>query len=319
MSMTNALNPIPSTRVVLFSRSADIGYIGEALRAACPVLDVVRWPDPACASAEVAIGWDAPPGIYQQLPALKLVHSIAAGVDNLIEGQDLQGVPLCRVVDPRLAEGMVQYVLWGVLHFHRQFDAAIRNQARQVWQRPVQTRAASCRVGLLGMGELGAAVARQLTALGYSVSGWSRTPKHLPGVKGFHAEEGLDAMLPETDILVCLLPLTPATQGILNGRLFDRLPEGACLIQCGRGRQLVESDLRAALESGRLRGALVDVFEREPLDEQSPLWTAPGVWVTPHMATMADTATVVEQVLGNIARLHARQPLLNQVDLARGY
>jgi len=310
---------IPPTRVALFSRSADIGYIGEALRAACPALEVVQWPNPACATAEVAIGWDAPPGIYQQLPALKLVHSIAAGVDNLIDGHDLQGVPLCRVVDPRLVAGMVQYVLWGVLHFHRRFDVVIHNQASRVWKRPVQTRAESCRVGILGMGELGGVVARQLTALGYRVSGWSRTPKQLPGVKGFHAEAGLDAMLPETDILICLLPLTPATQGLLDKRLFARLPEGACLIQCGRGRQLVEDDLRAALASRRLRGALVDVFECEPLEAQHPLWTAPGVWVTPHMATMADTATVVEQVLDNIARLHAGQALLNPVDIARGY
>jgi len=307
------------TTVALLSQSADLDFLRPLLQAVDPTLDVRTWPDPRCLEAEVAVCWQTPPGLYAQMPRLKLVHSIAAGVDNVVAGQELRDLPVCRVVDPMLAEGMLQFVLWSVLYFHRQLDAALASQRSKVWKRPPQTPAAACRVGLMGLGELGGHIAARLPSLGYSVSGWSRTPREMPGVTLFSGEAGYNAFLAQTDVLVCLLPLTAHTRGILGRRTFDALPRGSALIHCGRGEHLVENDLLAALGSGQLRGAVVDVFAQEPLPPEHPLWSTPGMVVTPHMATMATFDVVVQQVARNVAQWRADRPLFNQVDTARGY
>ena len=307
------------TRIALISQSANLAYFAPLVQAAAPELDVVVWPDPAFREAEVAMCWNAPPGVYAQMPRLRLVHSIAAGVDNVVAGQDLRGLPVCRVVDPKLADGMVQYVLWSVLHFHRRIDVAMANQRNRVWQRPLQTPAADCRVGLMGLGKLGGAIARSLLGLGYAVNGWSRSAHDIEGAAVFSGAEAFDDFLGKTDVLVCVLPLTDATRGILGKRTFDALPRGAAVVNCGRGEHLVASDLLAALDSGQLRGAVLDVFASEPLPQDDPLWQAPGVVVTPHMATMASSAVVAQQVVDNVRRLEAGQPLHNAVDMSRGY
>jgi glyoxylate/hydroxypyruvate reductase A len=307
------------TTVALLSRTANLDFLRPLLQAVDPSLDVFTWPDPRALQAEVAVCWQTPPDLYAQMPNLKLVHSIAAGVDNVVAGQDLRGLPVCRVVDPMLAEGMLQFVLWGVLHFHRKLDAALASQRVREWKRPLQTPAASCRVGLMGLGELGGLIAARLPALGYTVSGWARTAREVPGITVFSGDDQYDAFLAQTDVLVCLLPLTEQTRGILGRRTFEALPKGAALIHCGRGEHLVEGDLIAALGSGQLRGAVVDVFEQEPLPQDHPLWTTPGVVVTPHMATMATYDVVVGQVARNIAQMRSGAALFNQVDTARGY
>lgn len=307
------------TTLALLSRSADLGFLKPLFAEAAPHVDVVVWPNPRCLRAEVAVCWDSPRGIYGDMPNLKLVHSIAAGVDNVVAEQDLRGLPVCRVVDPMLAEGMWQFVLWGVLYYHRKIDQAFASQRSSEWKRPLQTPASASRVGVMGLGELGGLVAARLPALGYSVNGWARSPREIAGVTVYSGEAGLADFLAATDILVCLLPLTQQTCGILDRRTFDALPEGAALIHCGRGEHLVEADLMAALDSGRLRGAVVDVFEREPLRPDHPLWTHTGMVVTPHMATMAAFPVVVQQVLRNVGQIEAGQPLFNAVDMTRGY
>lgn len=307
------------TTVALLSRTANLEFLRPLLMAADPTLDIVTWPDPRCLEAEVAVCWNSPPGVYAQMPRLRLVHSIAAGVDNVVADQDVSQLPVCRVVDPMLAEGMLQFVLWGVLHFHRKIDQALANQRIQEWKRPLQTPASSCRVGLMGMGELGGHIAKRLPSFGYPVSGWARSPREIPGVTMFSGDEGYDAFLAQIDVLVCLLPLTAQTRGILGERTFSALPKGAALIHVGRGEHLVEADLIAALESGQLRGAVVDVFEKEPLPAGHPLWTTPGVVVTPHMATMATYDVVAQQVARNIGQMRDGAPYFNQVDMARGY
>ncbi|MDB5999107.1 MAG: glyoxylate/hydroxypyruvate reductase [Rhizobacter sp.] len=307
------------TIAALLSRSIDLSFLKPLLERADPTLDLVVWPDPRFAEAEVAICWDPPRGIYTQMPRLRLVHSIAAGVDNVVAEQELRGLPVCRVVDPMLAEGMLQFVLWGVLYYHRKIDLVQASQRREEWKRPGQTLAATCRVGLMGLGEIGGHIARRLPLLGYPVSGWSRTPREIAGVTVFSGTEGFDAFLAQTDVLVCLLPLTAQTRGILNSRTFNALPKGAALIHVGRGEHLVEADLADALASGQLRGAIVDVFEKEPLPQGHPFWNMPGVMVTPHMATMAGFPVIAAQVAHNIGRLGQGVPLLNTVDMARGY
>lgn len=307
------------TRVALISQSAKLDYFVPLLREAAPELEVVVWPDPAFREAEVAMCWNAPAGVYAQMPRLRLVHSIAAGVDNVVAGQDLRGLPVCRVVDPKLAEGMVQYVLWSVLHFHRRLDLAQANQRARIWQRPPLQAASECCVGLMGLGQLGTPIARALLGLGYAVNGWSRSAHALDGLTLYRGAEALPDFLAATDVLVCVLPLTEATRGILNRDTFDALPRGAAIVNCGRGEHLVAPDLLAALDSGQLRGAVLDVFAHEPLPADDPLWAAPGVVVTPHMATMASSSVVAQQVAQNVRRLVAGEPLVNQVDPGRGY
>jgi glyoxylate/hydroxypyruvate reductase A len=307
------------TTAALLSRSANLSFLVPLLQKADPTLDVVVWPDPRFVEAEVAICWNSPPGVYAQMPKLRLVHSIAAGVDNVIAEQELRDLPVCRVLDPMLAEGMLQFVLWGVIYYHRKIDEAQRSQLVAEWKRPPQTLASSCRVGLMGLGEIGGHLARRLPLLGYTVSGWSRTPREIPGVTVFSGEDGFDDFLAQTDVLVCLLPLTSATRGLLSKRVFDALPAGAALIHVGRGEHLVEDDLASALASGHLRGAIIDVFEQEPLRPDHPFWTLPGVVVTPHMATMNGYDVIAAQVAANTARLVRGEPLVNTVDVERGY
>ena len=307
------------TPLALFSRRHDLSFLKPMLEAADPALDIVCWPDPRCAEAEVAVGWEVPPGLYDQMPRLKLVHGIAAGVDNLIAGQDLHGAAVCRVVDPMLAEGMLQFVLWAVLHFHRRLDLALAQQSRREWKRPEQVPAARCRVGLMGLGEMGGRIASVLPTLGYTVNGWSRTARRLDRVQTWHGDAGLAPFLAASDVLVCLLPLTDATRGILDRRLYAQLPAGAALVHCGRGEHLVEQDLLDALAGGRLRGAVLDVFETEPLPSTHPFWATPGLVVTPHMATMAGFDVVTAQIADNVARWRDGRPLRHRVDLGRGY
>jgi glyoxylate/hydroxypyruvate reductase A len=307
------------TRVALVSQSADLSFLQPMLVSADPSLDVVVWPDERCFDAEVAVCWNTPPGLYSRMPKLRLVHSIAAGVDNVVAGQDLRGLSVCRVADQALAAGMLQFVLWGVLYFHRRLDEVLTNQRDRNWVRPPQIPASEYRIGLMGLGELGGHVARQLCGLGYSVRGWSRTPREIPGVSVISGESGYEEFLSCTDVLVCLLPLTPQTRGILGARTFAAMPKGSALIHCGRGEHLIENECIAALRSGQLRGAVIDVFQHEPLAPEHALWTTPGVVVTPHMATMAANDVIVEQVVRNIGLLLRDEPLLNQVDSARGY
>ncbi len=307
------------TTLALFSKDFDLSFIKPMLEAADPLLDVVIWPDPRFKEAEVAAGWIAPPGMYDAMPRLKLVHSIAAGVDNITAGHDLRDASVCRVVDPMLAEGMLQFVLWAVLYYHRKIDAAFASQSRREWARPVQTPASSCRVGLMGLGEMGGRIAQVLPTFGYTVSGWSRTPRQIENVTTYSGEDGLEPFLASTDVLVCLLPLTDSTRGILGKQVFGKLPKGATLVHCGRGEHLVEQDLLDAVASGQLRGAVVDVFEKEPLPAEHPFWTTPGIVVTPHMATMAAFDVVIAQIVRNVQQMRKGEAYFNAVDLTRGY
>jgi glyoxylate/hydroxypyruvate reductase A len=307
------------TRVALISKSAKLGYFGPLLQERVPGLEVVVWPDAGLEDADVAVCWNAPAGVYAHMPKLRLIHSIAAGVDNVVGGQETRGLPVCRVVDPGLVKGMVEYVLWSVLYFHRRLDVAMANQRETRWDRPAQRAAADCRVGVMGAGNLGGAIVQRLSEMGYPVSVWSRSRRDIAGAETFAGQAEFKDFLATSEILVCLLPLTDETRGILCQGTFDALPRGAAIVNCGRGEHLVAPDLLAALASGQLRGAVLDVFAHEPLAADDPLWRTPGVVVTPHMASMASSGVVATQIADNIMRLVAGQALHNEVDMARGY
>jgi glyoxylate/hydroxypyruvate reductase A len=303
------------TRVILLSESIDMMPFAAPLLDALPDARIVS---PDSNEAEVAVCWQPPLGALARVAGLNLIHSIAAGADHILRDPALPDVPLCRVVDPLHAQGMTEFVMWGVLHFHRRIDHVMANQPHEIWDRPEQVAARDRTIGVMGLGALGLKVAGDLHRAGFKVRGWSRESKSLPGIETFNATQ-LEPFLAEVDILVCLLPLTATTNGILDRELFAMLPRGARLIHVGRGAHLVAEDAIAALESGQLGGAVIDVFEQEPLVQGHPLWRAPNLIVTPHMASVASAVCIGEQIAANIRRLKRGEPLANQVDLIKGY
>jgi phosphoglycerate dehydrogenase-like enzyme len=210
-------------------------------------------------------------------------------------------------------------VLLNVLRFHRQDPEYRTLQAARRWEELPAPDTASRRVGILGLGELGGAAAAALSALGFPVMGWSRAPKDRRGVECFHGPGGFDAMLPRADILVCLLPLTPETRGVLDRRALGLLPRGAFLLNAARGGHVVQDDLLAALDSGRIAAAALDVFEPEPLPPEHPFWSHPRVVMTPHAASITIPSSAAPQVVENLRRARSGRPLLNLVDFGAGY
>ena len=308
------------TRVVLLSATDDLRSLQAQLREQAPDLEVFMQGEPGATEAEVAACWRPPVGSLGALENLRLVHSVAAGIDNLLHDPSLPlHVPVCRIVDPDHRQGMAEYVLWGVLHFHRHFDEVLARQPSGRWQTPPQRTALECRVGVLGLGALGAHAAGLLAQLGFSVRGWARSAKDIASVETYAGPEQLPAFLDGLHILVCLLPLTAETRGLLDAQAFARLAPGAGLINCGRGEHVVRADLLDALDSGQLRGAVLDVFEEEPLPADDPLWRHPRLSLTPHMASVASEASVARQLIANIRRLEQGEPLLNSADPRNGY
>jgi glyoxylate/hydroxypyruvate reductase len=290
------------------------------LQARIPDLDVRIWPEVGdLAEIDLALVWRPPPGELARYPNLRAILSLGAGIDGLIADPELPDVPIARMVDPSLTRTMTEYVLLAVLRHHREFDRFERAQRAREWAYAFPPQAADRRVGIMGLGELGAAAAGRLVAQGFQVLGWSRGPKVLDGVVSYAGRSELNTFLHRTEILVCLLPLTAETVGILDAATFAELPHGACVINVARGQHLVENDLVHALDSGRLAGATLDVFREEPLPPGSPLWSNPKVLVTPHVASYSLPATAADGVAANIRRALAGEPLLHQVDRARGY
>lgn len=308
------------TTVVLLSRDTLLlGQLQKAFAQHAPALKVVLADHPDAAEAEVAACWYPPAGSLGRLPGLRLVHSVAAGVDHLSTDPSGPSVPVCRVVDPDHRRGMTEYVRWAVLHYHRDFDRVAAQQRQNQWLRHPQRPASQFKVGVMGLGSLGSAIAADLTGAGYEVRGWSRSARQLPGVMCYHGAPSFDEFLEQLDMLVNLLPLTDATRGILCQQTFSKLKPGAAIVNGGRGQHLQIDDLQLALTSGQLRGAVLDVFEHEPLSVDHPLWQMPGVVVTPHMASAAAHDCIVRQVAENTRRLIACEALNNLVDPSQGY
>ena len=298
----------------------------ERMRALAPQRDIRLWPQRVGDPADVAYvcAWHAPRGLFARLPHLKAIFSLGAGVDHVFADLDLPDVPVVRIVDPDLTMRMTEYVVLHVLMHHRRQRLYDAQQRERAWREHEQVPASAVAVGVMGLGVLGRAAALALRSLGFRVAGWSRTPKTLPDVETFRGDDGLDAFLRRTEILVCLLPATPATQGMLDLKLIRKLKRdgaagGAYLINAARGALQVDADILAALEEGSLAGATLDVFAREPLAAASPLWRHPTVTITPHNAGASDPRALVANVLRQIERFEAGLPLEHVVDRALGY
>ena len=293
-----------------------------ALLAVDPSLEIRLFPDTGNpAEIEAAVVWTAHDMMeLRRYPNLKLIVSMGAGVDHLLRPPGPPpGIPVARLKDVLLTSAMAEWVLLNVLRFHRQDPEYRALQQRKEWLELSAPSTSERRIGILGIGELGSASARVLTALGFPVMGWSRSAKALHGVQTFHGADGLMAMAAQSDILICLLPLTPETRGVLNAKLLSALPRGAYVINGARGGHMVAQDMLAALDSGHIAGAALDVFEPEPLPPESPFWSHPKVFMTPHAASITIPSSVAPQVVENIHSMRAGRPLINLVDFSLGY
>lgn len=284
------------------------------LERALPQDRFVTTPD---ASVDVAIIATPPAGALAKLANVKFIQSLWMGVEKLLADPGLpKGVPLARLIDPGMVAAMSESVIGHVLDWHRHHYRYRAQQAERQWRRRKQYLASDRVVGILGLGELGSDAAKKLVALGFNVAGYSRRPKQLPGVQSFTE---LAPLLRITDALVCLLPLTRETRGILNGRNLALLKKYGCVINLARGGHLVIADLMHALDSGHLAHAYLDVFDTEPLPASDPLWKHPGVTVTPHCAALTEPRTAIPKIVENIERLRRGETPHHLVDFTAGY
>ncbi len=286
-----------------------------------PGIDIRIWPDTgAVDEIEFALSWHHPPGEFKKYRNLKCIASLGAGVDHILADPDLPpGVPITRVVEHSMAQSMSEYVVLGVLNHCRQFETYRVDQSQKKWQPRIPLLAADMRIGIMGLGQLGKDAAQKLNSLGFPVSGWSQTPKKIEGVDCLAGAQALNDFLSQTRILICMLPLTPQTRGILNHEIFDKLPTGAYMINVARGAHLVEEDLLAALDAGRLSGACLDVFAVEPLPSEHPFWNHPKITLTPHISSLTFPKAVAPQIIENYRRSQTGKSLLNVVDPKHGY
>ena len=270
---------------------------------------------------DYALGFRPKPGFLKTLPKLKAIFSLGAGIDGfLIDPEFPRHIPLVRFVDETLSREMAQYVVMHVLIQHRAERTFAAAQREGKWRQAMLGRPTEqTRISILGIGEIGTVVAERLRDLGFPVSGWSRTKKSVPAVKGFTGAGELDAFLAQSDILVCVLPLTPQTRHILNAQLFAKLPKGAYVINVARGGHVNEPELIAALDSGHLSGATLYVFETEPLPETSPIWKHPKIIATPHVAAITSPIAAARYVIDGIAAMERGEKPANIVDMERGY
>lgn len=291
------------------------------LKALDPDLTIRIWPEEGNPKkVTFALAWKHHPGEFLRYPNLRCIASMGAGVDHILGDPELPpGIPITRVVDPSMAQSMSEYVVMAVLNHCRQTHEYHRKQQEKRWLPKVPRKAADLCVGVMGMGRLGMEAAVRLQQMGFPVIGWRRSEAPTGSVASFHGDEGLKSFLAATDVLICLLPLTAATRGILNRSLFKQLPRGAFVINVARGEHLVEKDLLEFLDSGFLSGACLDVFPEEPLPESHPFWGHHRIVVTPHISSLTHPARVAPQIVDNYHRLMEGRPLLHTVDVERGY
>ena len=287
------------------------------LQQALPQDRFFAWPDANGGDIDLALVATHPPGTFAGLDRLRLIQSLWMGVENIVADPDLpKGVPVARLIDPGMVNAMGETVAAHVLDWHRHFYLYRRWQREKLWKRRRQFLPSDRTIGILGLGELGSAVAARLKGMGFHVAGWSRRPKALDGV---YCSMDLDDVLARSDAVVCLLPLTAHTRGILDARALAKIRPHGCVINVARGGHVVVPDLVAALDSGHLAHAYLDVFEPEPLPADSPLWTHPGVTVTPHIAALSEPRTSVGKIAENVECVRRGELPRNLVDFAAGY
>lgn len=293
----------------------------DALRAEAPdfvvsLADEVR----DRASARFAVIWRPPPGALAGFTNLEALLSLGAGVDTILRSPEFPaGLPIIRMVDEALTQGMREYVLLHVLRYHRGEPARVFAQAAERWEPGSAPLARDRRVGIMGLGVLGRDAALHLAHVGFDVKGWSRTAKSIPDIETFHGADTLYRFAAAVEILVCLLPFTPATENVLNARLFAAMPRQSCLVNAARGELLIEQDLLEALASGQIAAATLDAFREEPLPPGHPFWRHSAITVTPHDASLTRLDSGARHMVSEIQRILAGKPPRHGIDQAVGY
>ncbi len=268
----------------------------------------------------MALIWKHPEGSLAIYPNLKCIASAGAGVDYIFEDETIPNtIPITRLVDPYLAGDMSEHVLASIFAELKNFNTYKVQQTQAIWKPKNYRRITDVTISIMGLGELGALTARDLVQAGFKVQGWSRSEKSIAGVTTFSGNNDLNKFLRTSDFLVCLLPLTPETTGILNNVLFEQLPKGAYIINVARGGHLVDDDLLAQLDNGHLSGACLDVYHQEPLAVTHTFWKHPKIFMTPHYASVSDTNSVIPQILKNYENLQNGKELINVVSRKKGY
>ena len=308
-------------RVLLYFPGDGLERWASALAALLPEAEVRAWSADAPAfQADYIAGFRPPPELFDREKHVRAVFNLAAGVETILAVPTLDpSVPIYRLEDAGMAEQMADYASYAVLRWYRDFDAYSELAARGEWKRLKPRRKREFTVGVLGLGEMGGAVARRIASLGFPVRGWSRTPRASAGVEGFHGTASLAPFLIGSRVVIATLPLTAETRGILDRDAFAQMPQGSYVVNVGRGGLIVERDLLDALDSGRIAGAMLDVFETEPLPPDHWLWRHPRVTVTPHASAVTLRDASLAQVADKIRRCHRGEAVSGRVDRVRGY
>ncbi len=269
---------------------------------------------------QFAVCWNHPQHLLDSFPNLKAVSSLGAGADHLISDKSLpESIDICRVVSPSLVQQMKEYILAAILNIQRNFVHYIRQNDQRKWQPHNHPSPKELQVGIMGLGELGKPTAKQLAELGYQVSGWSRSAKEIENINTFAGEDELVQFLESTHILICLLPLTDETKGILNLNIFKQMDDHGWIINAARGEHLVDEDLIYALDSNILQGAWLDVFSEEPLPDKHAFWNRDNVIVTPHIASITKPDEIANQIVENYKRALSGMELNYTIDREKGY
>lgn len=307
-------------RIVLHATGGKPDAWLKDVQAAIPQASVRVWQQGDREPADYAVVWKPPLDVLQ-LPGLKAAFNLGAGVDAILQfGEDLpKDLPIVRLDDAGMGMQMAEYVTWAVLRYFRRFDQFDLQARNGEWRflKPHDKRDFS--IGILGLGVLGQRIARALAEFGFPINGWSRTQKDLPGVQCHAGPEGLDEFLARSRLLVCILPLTAETSGILNAVTLGRMPAGSHLVNVARGDHVVEQDLLALVQNGHIAGATLDVFQHEPLPPSHPFWQEPRITVTPHIAALTLRGDSVRQIAGKIAALERGEAIAGLVDRMKGY
>ena len=306
---------------LLYKSTEERGRVWKELFAReAPAIGFRIWPDVGDpADVRYLAAWVPTPDLVASLPNLEVVFSVGAGVDQFDLGRIPDRVQVVRMIEPLLTQGMAEYVALATLALHRNLVDYVAAQRERRWEPIELVPAAERRVSVMGLGAMGQAALEALRPFGFQLAGWSRSKRSIEGVRCFAGPQSLDAFLERSDILICLLPLTPDTGGILCRKTFDRLPPGAALINAARGLHLIEKDLLLALAEGKISAAILDVFAQEPPGSDHPFWNHPRILMTPHMASNTSIQLGGRALLHNVLRHQRGEPMTGVVDRELGY
>ncbi len=307
--------------IVIIRQDDKIDLWKQALQQAAPEIKVYSYlEDHPIEEIEMALVWKHPEGTLSKYPNLKYIASSGAGVDFIFSDESTpKNIPITRVVDTVLASDMSEYIVAVIFSFLKNLNTYKIAQTKSVWKPKAYHRITDFTVGILGLGALGKVLAKDLVRFGFNTQGWSASEKSIAGVTAYAGNKELSSFLSTTEILVCLLPLTDETSGILSKTLFEELPQGAHVINAARGGHVVDTDLIEMIDNGHLSGASLDVFHQEPLPTTHPFWAHEKINITPHYASVSDTASVVPQIIENYRNMKIGAPLLNLVSPKKGY